>query len=326
MLTCDVAGSPAARLSSRRHAAGAHLQTPAVRARPAECGLALGVPLSRQAFVADLARGPEYDLAATIRRLSPVGLADAWRKLEQKVDSVRWVAGRAEEAGVEVIWEAGIKELRQLLSTRRVVTLLAHTRPAPLTASAILDRHRLAAVLDASADPVARLVRRVARARSGPPIWRPIALVTALEQLSSLAEHQVEHRPAPPELQDLALGADVSPASLTRAALETSLPGLIQPAPVLELRDGLHPVADLIEAIPDGFDGVLDLSLFRSAFLAGAVARARPETHLLVDMDRASLPVRMARYRVAVDVLSRYPSPFSELIDAVHRALAGGRF
>jgi hypothetical protein len=268
---------------------------------PAECALAIGIPLTRAAFLEALAQPERWDLAASEGRQFPGFTPEfLWSEFAPIARGVSGVCDVAEQLGVLVRRSATLNEFGELLCVRpdqrKVVTLVSHWRLMGLPATDVL---RADAVRDAVLDrnlthPIHRALREELSRRLGPA--RNPASLTAEELLSELnrlveeAEdaHDPRHRAAPRlstwsrlwnwlSGQVAGVGANREPRPLTRAALERAFgESVIRPGKVIEFRDGLHTVPEVIAVIPGDYRGTLDMSCCNSVLIGQAIKDHAP--------------------------------------------------
>jgi hypothetical protein len=100
---------------------------------------------------------------------------------------------------------------------------------------------------------------------------------------------------------------------INRVLLELHVPGLRAGA-AIELGDGMHTAAAVIEATPTGYPGVIDLSVCNSILLAEALKYARRPALIVSGEFRASLAFRMIRYQVLIEHIHRRPARYTELL------------
>jgi hypothetical protein len=105
---------------------------------------------------------------------------------------------------------------------------------------------------------------------------------------------------------------------LSRVALEHALPGL-RHAGAIELADRMHTAAEVVQATPYDYPGVIDLSVCNSILLAELLKRARRPALIASGEFRASLAFRMVRYRVLVEHLHRRRARYTDVLQQLGR-------
>jgi hypothetical protein len=93
---------------------------------------------------------------------------------------------------------------------------------------------------------------------------------------------------------------------------------LIREAPCVEFRDGLHTVREVAEAVVEGFDGILDMSICNSAILERAIKSRNRSCLVIVNETRAHIASKMIRYKLIIQELDRAPSGYVDVVRRVH--------
>jgi hypothetical protein len=278
-----------------------------------ECALAIALPLSRDELHAELVSERPSDYVREIRARFPATSDDALSALyADKLGAAGQVIVEAAARGVTVVPRAGLADVAALTARCEVVSVLAHTPSPGIDAGDIQDVPAFLAALRAGRTPDQKRIRRFLRfggiavdPRGAPPDAGRVAA-----RLEALLWTR-----GPPGARRF--------GQLDRTRVEDACPDTILPAPVIELADGLHPLARVRAAIAPGFQGVLDLSTCTSIVLAEALKRRRRD-FLVVATDRPTRPaLRLLRYRLYLRELTLAGGPvlFSRVVDAVAKAL-----
>src|SRR5205814_2191181 len=121
---------------------------------------------------------------------------------------------------------------------------------------------------------------------------------TLADELNLLLAHTRGHYTGvrPPD----EAAAAAPPRRLTRVLLEEAFPAELRGGSAFELRDGLHAVAAIIDAVPERFDGVIDLSVCNSIVLGEAIKRQRRGCLIITNAKPASLALRLIRYKFII--------------------------
>lgn len=301
------------------------------RVTTSDCALALAVPLTRAEFLGDLDPRSPHDFAKRIALRRPKIRPDVlW---EDHYGPVAALLGRVEEDvkahGVAVHRGVTLGGLRDLLARYPVVTVVAHWRFPCFGPADILDPAGLLRGLQASSSLIARSMRdRIERLNTGlmtrqakdQPAADDLAVALAAELDAAVEPTRTFYEQRGRGRSD----ADpfAPPVRVTRAALEEEFPTAIRPGPAVELRDGLHAVADVVDAFPEGFDGVVDLSVCNSVILGEAIKRRHHGCLVILNERPATIEFRMIRYKHVVRELSRAaPDRYTDVLVRLNRAL-----
>lgn len=293
---------------------------------PSDCALAVGLPLTREAFLGQLSPGYPGDFARSVVCARPRAGVDPeayWTTDYGPVAGVvERVCSRVERLGVRVVRAARRADLGGLLRRYRVVTVVAHWRFVGLGADDLLDPAGLLAELTT---PRILLQQQIARAvavrapellADGPGQDRARAPEVLLEALNSMIAdaHRGYHRGG---VGDCAAHEEVL-QRLTRPALEEAFPTLVRAAGSVELADGMHTVGEFVGEVPLDFAGVLDLSVCNSVLLGHAVKRIAPECLVANNRYPADLARRITLYRLVIEQLSRRSGSYPDAMSFVH--------
>lgn len=288
---------------------------------PADCALAVALPLRLKEFARD-AGSPDMDFVRTVVTGSGRSVAAAWHELyEPKVVALYGrIAERAQAVGVTVCAGVTAASLHELLEQFHVVSLLAHSRLAPVRPDDVVVPAAIRDAIDAGAGLVTAHLRdglanqRWAGDEATLRAQIAAALDAALEPSrvwsASTARTEAAHRPT---------------RFLHRVMLEDAFEGALRRAPLLELRDGLRTMDELMAAIPVRFDGVLDLSVCNSIALGESIKRRRPDCLVVENTFLARADLRLVRYGLVVSQLARQPARYTEALTEVTRAVLEAR-
>jgi hypothetical protein len=291
---------------------------------PFECALAISIPLTRGTFVSS-ARSRNKDFAAGLCIEWGIAPELAWSQAYAPaiLPLFGHVLARARAAGATVVTHATLGDLARLCRTYRVVTLLTHFKIAPIVARDVLDPEHCLAVIRAAETPIARLLFR-SFAQRWPHLLAPNSgspcrdccdhLATALQ--ASIAPSHSGFACLAPAFEDRQTAA---PAGLHRIAIEECLTPALRPAPCIELFDGMRQFAEFREAIPQSYDGVLDLSLCNSFMVAEQLKRARPHSLVVENSFLATPHFKLRRYSAIMLLLSHKRMRYTDALTQVHR-------
>jgi hypothetical protein len=288
---------------------------------PADCALGVALPLRFEEFARD-AESPDKDFVRAIVAGSGRSVAGAWRELYEPkvVELYARIAARAEAVGVTICAGVTAASLHELLDQHHVVSLLAHSRLAAVGPHDVVLPAAIRDAIDAGTGLVTAHLRDEV---AGQPwatdeatvrVQVAAALDAALEPsrvwLASTARTDAAHRPV---------------RFLHRVMLEDAFDGALRRAPLLELRDGLLTMDELVAAIPVGFDGVLDLSVCNSVAFGESIKRRRPDCLVVENVFLARADLRLVRYGLVVSQLGRQPARYTEALTEVTRAVLEAR-
>jgi hypothetical protein len=268
--------------------------------RPSECALAIGIPASREELLAGARSASPSDYAR-----QSAGEAASYAA---EIGAMKGLVAKARAWGVEVVEGAGLDDLARLTASFHVVTVIAHAPCPGVDAGDIRDVGALLGAARAGTTADQKRVRRFLRFAGvdrGPGAPLPTAEAVSAALAGLLWTQRAER------------GRRVG--QLDRTRLEDAFPASFHPAPVLELRDGLHTLSAVRAAIAPGFHGVLDLSVCRSAVLGEALKRTRDDFVVLVTAAPTQPKARLALYEIRMSELERTPGKvrFTDVVDTV---------
>jgi hypothetical protein len=299
---------------------------------PSECALAIGVPITREAFLRDLEKPDLKDYASHFKRanfLSGVSSEYYGDLFEASAKVARRVCDEVEALGVSVVRWADLSNLSKLLSQFKVVTLVTHWCFMELGPEDILDLHQLWMSLST---PSGRVHLAVARAVSEEdPTLLAATNATQLEstdirlRLANALTTIVAASHRPYKTSDETMGAETGGASnkvlerLTRVELEQSFAGLIAPGKSVEFSDCMRGVNEIVAGVPATFDGLLDLTTCNSVILGKAIKSSRPNCVVAMNRYGTPLHVRMPLYKLVIEDLARRPAPYADTLSRFHK-------
>lgn len=267
---------------------------------PAECALAVALPLTFREFEED-AGSTERDFVRSFIEGSGRSLRDAWDEVyEPKVVHVfERVASRAREVGATVVAGATAASLHELLERFPVVCLVAHSVLSSVEPADVLRPDAILRIIDAGDSIVARHLQTILgeqRPPTGEEVELRRYLATFLE--SSLAETRAWFASVVRKAHPGTRGLHVN-----RVMLEECFGDALRRSGLLELRDGMQTLDDLLAAIPADFAGVLDLSVCNSVALGEPIKRRRPDCLIVESSYLARIDLRLARYALVLKLL-----------------------
>jgi hypothetical protein len=291
---------------------------------PRDCALAFAIPLTEAQVVADLAEDAPKDLAKSIRRRTTLKLRGSYlyaRYYQPLVAVANAVAAETEALGVKVYRGTRLADVAAVTAAHAVVTLVAHWRFPPLSERDVGDLPRFRAALAPGEAAGAGEERPVHAFLWADPAVRAATtaaeLAAALNRLLLPSQRYYQWAPTAEEEWP----ADAAAAGPTRVLLEETFPGCFAPGLCLEMADRLCTTWEFIDAVPDAFDGVLDLTVCNSLPLAEALRRRRSRCNAVCVTSLATADVRLVIYRHVIRSLARSPEPFEDILIRAHLSL-----
>jgi hypothetical protein len=279
--------------------------------RPAECVIAFAIPTTVAGFVRDLVRVPPKDFAFEYVDREPVGDVGRITRVaeERYVHEVRIiddVIATARECKAEVVTDLGLGGLGALCEQFSVVMLVAHWKPATFFCDDLLDPIGFIARLREAADPLAAYHRDCLSAEARRLIEEPerfaadrtLACVTLVGELNRILQTNAFGPPLP--------GATANfRAFRHREHCDLAYSGLISPGNRVEFGDGLHPIEAVVREIPEDFNGILDLAICNSIFLAEEIRRHRRHCRRVLANEEKSMPrFRLLNFKYVLKLLA----------------------
>lgn len=299
---------------------------------PADCAFAVALPLTVAELYRDLERDAPKDFAKSIQREHPdVDPEALWELFYEPIAAqIDEVSAEVEALGVTVVHRATLNDFAELLARYPAVTLITHWRFLPIMPDEIVNPLALLRKLALSTGLVLEHLRDGLFGRL-PDLSRPGAAealgtarlrVVLAEALNALLEPTRRHYEGG-EAGREPLGAP--PPRVTRVLLEEAFSAEIKRGTAVELYDGLQTVADVVDAVPRGFAGVIDLSVCCSVILGEAIKRRRPDCLVIVNRRLALTYARLLRYKLIIRELTRVARDrFTDVAARVHAAMLSG--
>jgi hypothetical protein len=293
--------------------------------------LAVAVPLTREQFLDDLARPDLKDYATHVKRANLLdGASEEYYSelFELSAKVARRVCDEVEAMGVMVMRSTQPDGLTDLLLNFKAVTLVTHWRFMRVLPEDIVDVHGL---LRALATPDGRVQLAVAQAVSerDPKLLKEQAdsdaqIYALRERLASALNSVVtaSHALYTAAGDDLrfAEGGVSAPMleRLTRTELEQTFPDLIAFGKSVEFSDRMHGVQKVVDAVPKGFNGTLDLTTCSSVVLGKAIKASHPDCLVAMNRYATALHVRMPLYKLVIEELEQRPAIFADALSRFH--------
>jgi len=299
--------------------------------KPSDCALAVGVPITREAFKRDLEEPDLKDYASHFKRLNFLsGVSNEYYAdlFEASAKVARRVCDQVEALGVCVVRSANLDDLSKLLARFKVITIVTHWRFMKLRPEDILDIHQL---WESLLTPTSRAHSAVARALSKED---PTLLAAANSSRIDSADFRrrvagaltsvvvASHRAYKVSDNSGETGSEVAPNEvlerLTRVELEESFAGSIAPGKSVEFSDCMRGVSEVVASVPNGFGGLLDLTTCNSVILGKAIKLSRPKCVVAMNRYETPLHVRMPLYKLVIEELARRPAPYADTLSRFH--------
>jgi hypothetical protein len=298
---------------------------------PSECALAIGVPITREAFLRDLGSPDLKDYASHFKRVNYIAkVSDEYfgNLFEASAKVARRVCDEVEALGVHVVRAADLRQLSDLLVRFKVVTLVTHWRFMKLLPEDILGVHQL---WESLSTPTGRVQSAVAQAvsKEDPTLLEAtqapyvesddfrLRLANALTSVvvASHCAYKTSNKNTGAETVSAPNG---TLERLTRVELEQSFAGLIAPGKSVEFSDCMRGVSEIVDCVPTTFDGLLDLTSCNSVILGKAIKASRPNCVVAMNRYETSLHVRMPLYKLVIEDLARNPALYADTLARFH--------
>jgi hypothetical protein len=240
-----------------------------------------------------------------------------WERYHEIADFANRIGEEVAAWGVFVKRDATLDDFSKTLSHFSAVALLAHWRCLDLPSHDIYDPrallHKLKYLESFAAEQL-----RVEIAATHPDI-RPDAAVddeTLRSALAGFFQGLINRARAARSLQPGTAGFH-----LTRAAIEDLFPDHIVPGLCAEFSDGLKTAGTLIFAVPESYNGILDLSLCHSSTVGEVIKQHRRGCTVIRNKKSATPFFKLTRYKLVIRALKRQPAPYVDAITRVQIAM-----
>ncbi len=301
--------------------------------KPADCALALAIPLSREAWSRDLADGSGREYAkwyAASRGGVRASAEDIWVKLYEpnEVRPIVAILDELTQLGAAVVTECRLTDLVGLARRKQVVVVVAHWRSGLVYPDQVLDRYGFVERLrTATSGILAALRRRLpADLRVEIETGRLVVHGARFERLlQALNESLGDGSLAGPRPADEAPSPIPFYVETNRAKLDRACDGTLDTTAGLELADGTYPGARVAQALPPDFRGVFDLTVCFSVVLAECIKRAVPRCLILANREPTAPAIRLPIVRETIKLLHRRPGSYIQTAMAIRERLQGRR-
>jgi hypothetical protein len=276
--------------------------------QPSDCALLVSVPLKRSEFMADLAAGTDF-LALFVASQRSRDLDVLWATYEASAATTAASTERARRRGVTVITRGVLADFERCLGQFQVITLVAHWRSALFRASEVRD--------------VRAVIALVAGGPEQPECPPADATAAAVALNRRLYADAASTKPAGFEDGDDAAVEIAHQYAIwhARRKLQTRLGQAVRcGGPAVEFADGLLPLEQVVAAVPETFDGVLDLTVCNSTLLAEEIRRRCKRGLIIANAFPATLDMRMEFYNAAIDLVQRRHVSYQDAVLGVREA------
>lgn len=278
---------------------------------PTRCALLLAIPLDYREFAADSVN-PNKDLAKNVR---------SYNRYERVVlQPLRPILDEVEAAGVTVLRHSKTDHITDACRRFPVITLLAHWKYLLMEEQDVLDVERFHRQLSFASDNPGRAESaqaelfgdlRVRNASTKAELAAVLAEVLKPAYLYHMWEEEVDLRPE----------GGRPTGGMTRVLLEEQFPGCFSMGRSLELADRLHGALECIDAIPENYEGLIDLIICHGEILGEAAKRQRPRCNFIFPAQPATIDVRLTFYKHTIRQLHNTPGPYEVAMARAHTEL-----
>jgi hypothetical protein len=281
---------------------------------PADCAIAFGLPLQPDIFARQLEAGGQYDFAASVSAgavdLTP---SQVWEgRMARIADEAEDFLQYAASLGAAVLRNAAIADLPALFGGSEVVIVIGHWRTPWVCADQVIDPRRIAEQV--SRDGRFGAPASAAGGASGGTRDHLVARLNDILDVGYLGPSRCPEEWHRAETESYRVYAN-------RVALDDLLSPALAPAPPFELADGMHTVDDLLDHIPTGFNGVLDLTVCNSMIMVDEIKRERRFT-CLGNERPTKLGFRLELCGAILNALARCPMPYPDAARDIRIALS----
>ena len=297
--------------------------------QPANCVLALAIPLTKDAFLRDLCSN-DKDYGKSIARRNEGANDDyLWEEYRAVAELTIRISDEVERAGAIVCRRTGIDDLRQLFQTFDVVSLLAHWRFHNIRPDDIYDVIGLLQRVRESEGELFEFLRNTFRqsrpdllcALSGNELELATLRKEVAEVLNTLTEPARMFYESPPQSRADDNAALEPPFRLTSVLIEGTFREYIKPQGVVELCDGLHSARAFVDSIPVNYRGIIHLLMCNSVVI-GEEIKKRSKQCTVIRSEKSSTPLfKLLLYKRIIFALARKPAPYVYELNRIRKEL-----
>ncbi|RYD85492.1 MAG: hypothetical protein EOP84_02325 [Verrucomicrobiaceae bacterium] len=253
---------------------------------PSDCAFAIGLPLTREAAIADLSPQACRDFVKLF--CQDRSFEAFWRQYESDVRvPYQQFRRRAISAGAAVLEEWVAADLHHLLRQYPVVVVFTHWKSPSLFDHDVLDFERLVQAM--TYDPP-----------GGEPLTQPISDVPAACDILRAWICQGD------------ASTSIKAAIARRAAVDRKYRPYLSPGNALDMPEGLLPPRDLARCLGPSLDGVLDLSACCSVYYAEELRNYVTGGSIVTSSKLISISAKFMFYANIIDILKTEKWSFLE--------------
>lgn len=284
---------------------------------PENCAIAVSIPLAREEFLRQFHLGVVGGYVHENTKDSGPAVPGEvhWGCYTPQAELFASVLNDVEKAGVKIVRNAAMGDFHSLLAQYDVVTLVAHWKSAIFRTSDLVDPAALSEALRRGDSLLANLL-------SVSDMDDLIATGAPEPLLSCLNRVMLVDNPRPTKHSGLGQATRFQMTlHARREKIEACMPGMFRGGASVEFADGFHTVAEIVNALPEKMQCLLDLSVCNSLTLATKIKERCPGSYILCNEEVTHLTFRAAIYRQVIRSIKRRPGNFEEVTFSVRRLL-----
>jgi hypothetical protein len=283
--------------------------------KPHQCALALAIPLNRDDFLAGLESGINKDFTKSLARQNSALTENAlWETVyEHTAKTVKSVAQAVVAKGVTVVTNATFRNVQELFQQFPVVTLVAHWRSSTFYASDFIAPNQLIKALDQPSMPLAQKlvsalsdnwIQHIQTLECNLDATDTLPKILANDFNNILASNKLYPDPVPNQMCQIAPYDDDYRKYLNRSVIDNTFTGIISSGNRIEFFDEFHSIEEVVTAIPENYNGLLDFTVCNSVLIANVIKRQR-RCIVLVNKELATPDFRMVIYKGMIELLAQ---------------------
>ncbi len=267
---------------------------PDIDTTPQQTALLVAVPIDEDSFRSAWLRRSVY------LRQAYEELDSGWRAYAKTAQLIRTELADCEALGALIVFRATLKDFDEQLPLFPVIAIIAHMEFPLVVLDDVLDSERLCFLVEHGSEPEWAIIREECS--------RPFKVqeaVTAMNRLLKATQRDLGAAPIEDmrESQRLARHrrSGFGLLRLDRPRLdELCGPAVLHEGKGIEFADKMITAREFIEAIPLGYNGLIDLRMCNSISLGAAIRRARPYVRSAVGKQKTYPDVAVILYKAAL--------------------------